>query len=263
MNTSFFVYLNMTDFFCIIISLLVTHIAMCQDSIIVEHWEDNKPKKVEYYRENNSKKVKVKESLFYTDGKLWEERIYDTPAKTAVLIRYDTKGNEELSIPLNERGYMDGLYIKKYPNGQKAQEGIYSDGKRKDLWKYWYESGKLEKEIIFKEGCAETEIEWWENGNKRREKDRRGTITHYHENGNKRSLMTNCRNYKLYTYWDDNGTKRKESKITDNETLIINAWTRDGKRTVAKGNGYVDIIDGELGIPMRINYKEGRVEQSK
>ena len=63
-----------------------------------------------------SKKQKIKEELFFRDGK------------------------------------PDGGYTYWYSNGQKKIEGSYEEGKKDGEWRGWYENGKKEFERYYKDG---------------------------------------------------------------------------------------------------------------
>jgi antitoxin component YwqK of YwqJK toxin-antitoxin module len=248
----------MLKFYLTIVVLFISLTTMAQDSTYIEYWKNLRIKRVVHYVNENNHMIKLTDSLFYTDGTLWEKRVYNPSSKTILLTRYDYYGKPELTIPLNENGNMEGLYTKHYSNGQRSEEGMYANGKREGIWKYWYASGKQEKEILFEKNFPFTETEWWENGNKRKEKDASETVILYHENGQKESVTTRSKEGQSYTRWDEQGRKREESTLIGYEIVLINAWDEKGKQIITNGTGYLDITDGELGLPMRIYYKKGK-----
>ena len=53
-------------------------------------------------------------------------------------------------------------------NNRLKEEGIYREGVKSGLWKYWYATGKLFSKGIFRNGLKTgVWIEWHENGNKK------------------------------------------------------------------------------------------------
>jgi antitoxin component YwqK of YwqJK toxin-antitoxin module len=44
----------------------------------------------------------------------------------------------------------DGLHVKYYDNGQKAEEGLFKDGKLDGLWTDWHENGQKREERHYK-----------------------------------------------------------------------------------------------------------------
>ena len=43
----------------------------------------------------------------------------------------------------------EGIFRGYYENGNLKEEGYYQDGKKKNLWKYYSEDGKIIKEEVF------------------------------------------------------------------------------------------------------------------
>ena len=57
-----------------------------------------------------------------------------------------------------------------YPNGRKAQEELYENGKRHGLSVHWHEHGKKNAEGNHKNGKLNgMYVMWWENGQKMNE----------------------------------------------------------------------------------------------
>ena len=91
----------MSNLYLTLIFLLLASIANAQDSVYVEYWDNQHVKNIKYFTFRNHRTIPMKDSLFYTDGTLWQERVYHPSTKTFTLTRYDRHGNHELIIPLN------------------------------------------------------------------------------------------------------------------------------------------------------------------
>ncbi len=248
----------MFKLFYIIAFLFCSHVAMSQDSTVLDYWENDKPKLVEYYKKEGQKKILLSENLYYTNGALWERITYNASDKTSLLIRYDINGKEKERMPFNEKGSLHGLYTQTYSNGNKVKEGTYINGKAEGLICFWYESGKKERETFYRNDSIISEKEWWENGNKRKEEDSVGTITFYHENGKIQSLLVNTKQGQSYIYWNETGLKREEQKVVNGNYYLMNYWNDKGKQTIKNGNGYWEGLDGEIGILIRVYYRKGK-----
>ena len=69
----------------------------------------------------------------------------------------------------NETNPYTGIYLCKFDNGQKEQEGRYKDGILIGKWTVWYESGQKKSEENYKNGKLDGKSTWW---NKRGQKIR-------------------------------------------------------------------------------------------
>ena len=169
-----------------------------------------------------------------------------------------------------------------YENGNKKSEGridFFSNEIGK--WKYWYESGRIkflfyndpkfnetvvlytswfengqkEDEVFFthieeeieEKGLLGKNIEWYENGNKKREQDiivykkypiteryiyKNGLVINWYENGVKKSQGSRFdygHKIGLWTEWYKSGKKRSE-EVYEFENLLISRkeWDEDG-----------------------------------
>ena len=86
-----------------------------------------------------------------------------------------------------------GVAVKKYPNGQKMNEGTHKDGKWHGLWTEWYENGQKKWEETWKDGNLVTATVWKPNGEKCPDTNvvnGNGIMCWYHDNGQKRGEAT-------------------------------------------------------------------------
>ena len=58
-----------------------------------------------------------------------------------------------------------GVAVKKYPNGQKMNEGTHKDGKWHGLRTRWWNNGQKMGEITYKDGKPISVKEWDKDGN--------------------------------------------------------------------------------------------------
>lgn len=54
-----------------------------------------------------------------------------------------------------------GLYESYHPNGQKAHEGHYIEGKLNGPWKSWYPNGQAWKDLVYKNDMEEGTVREW------------------------------------------------------------------------------------------------------
>lgn len=70
---------------------------------------------------------------------------------------------------LNGVPYTGSCY-ENYPSGKKGLEGNYKDGKRDDVWTWFYENGTKKRETNYRGGKENgLQIIWYKNGQKRSE----------------------------------------------------------------------------------------------
>jgi len=104
------------------------------------------------------------------------------------------------------------------------EEGVYDDGKKDGLWKYWDKKGIKEKEIIFEKG---DDILWSffaPNGNKTRE----GQMEDGKEEG-------------VWTFYDENGIKERETEYkSGKEDGIYSPWYDNGQKQSKARNSLVE-----------------------
>ena len=66
------------------------------------------------------------------------------------------QGADEMTTG-TQGGFIDGLHIKKHPNGQKRSEGKYKDDIKVGKWTYWYENGQITKTGKYRNGVMKGE----------------------------------------------------------------------------------------------------------
>ena len=58
-----------------------------------------------------------------------------------------------------------GVTVRKYPNGQKKEEGTFKDGKLHGLETGWYSNGQKSWETTYEDGQLISRKDWDEDGN--------------------------------------------------------------------------------------------------
>ena len=81
---------------------------------------------------------------------------------------YELHPNGQKAAEFNyKNGKFDGLLIRWDENGNKYMEGNYKDGKEDGLWVWWYENGQKAAEVNWKNGKQDgLNLDWHENGQK-------------------------------------------------------------------------------------------------
>ncbi len=142
--------------------------------------------------------------------------------------------------------YIDGEFKEYYPSGQLWRLYSYFEGFLSGPWYMYYEDGVKQAEGVHKEDRKIGTLHlWWPNGNMKEERTyvndtANGKSIFWYENGTK---MMEGNQFPLdnkigsWEFWWDNGTKQKESEFVNGMELVHNAWTRDGKIMVEKGEG--------------------------
>lgn len=104
------------------------------------------------------------------------------PEKTTVQAKQDT------TPPGN------GIYEKKYANGQVSLRGEMRNGKREGVWVSYYENGQLWSQNEYVNGMRQGKtVTWYPNGQKRFE----GSYTNDKQTG-------------TWKFWEENGKLAKE-----------------------------------------------------
>jgi len=115
--------------------------------VVEETWPNGSPKTVKFFS-NDSKKVLLKEVLYYEDSTKRQEGEYKNGERTGLWTYWYPNGNK-WSQGVYENGIENGLKTTWYENGQKYYEGNLKDGNRVGLWKFWDKDGKLLKQIDY------------------------------------------------------------------------------------------------------------------
>lgn len=150
----------------LVISLILI-LAGCKEKLSQETtltWPDGSPQKVSFYRVNGDKKDKVKEILYYQNGKKEMEGEFAGSKKDGVWTSWFENGKIQ-SEGFFKNDLRNGKAVVWRENGFKYYEGTYSMGKLHGTWVSYdtdgsrltetlFEYGKKVKEINFKQNAA-------------------------------------------------------------------------------------------------------------
>ncbi|MFT5701141.1 MAG: hypothetical protein ACI8ZB_004030 [Desulforhopalus sp.] len=71
---------------------------------------------------------------------------------TVSFVSWDKEGNKVDEGDYSINGKMIGNWVSWHPNGVKASEGLYSDGKPVGVYRSWHKNGKLASQGQYKDG---------------------------------------------------------------------------------------------------------------
>lgn len=110
-------------------------------------------------------------------------------------------------------GYKSGKWIRWHPNGQKEFEGSFEKGTLVGTYTLWHDNGRMQEQGVYKNG------------------QRDGLWTKWHLNGQKQSelIYKNGKPDQVYKAWHENGAQFQEATFVDGQP--------EGKYTVWHDNG--------------------------
>ena len=108
-----------------------------------------------------------------------------------------------------------------YPNGVLKEKGAMFLGLKEGIWKCYFESGAIEKEIDYKNNIKNgIYYRWFENGNL--------AIEALYKNGN---LIG------MWKEYHENGQLKEVGKYVDSEYTPIDFWDEMGNQLLKNGTG--------------------------
>ncbi|MBE9467555.1 MAG: hypothetical protein IMY72_04420 [Bacteroidetes bacterium] len=136
------------------IVILLIFITACTSKVekrVVSTFNDNKPKKIEYYKIKSNRKIVVKEEEYYSNGQLKMTGGYYKNKRDGKWIVWYEDGKK-----WSEGYFKNGLRDKEstiwYENGNKQMHGFYKNGKTDKTWIFWNKQEEKVKEVVFKDG---------------------------------------------------------------------------------------------------------------
>jgi len=163
---------------------------------------------------------------------------------------------------VHKDGPYDGLAARYHPNGTKAWQGAYRDGKQHGPWNGWHDDGKQHYEQVFRAGTRHGRFrQWYGDGKLQWEgtySDDRpiGLFRYFHENGQMKSEVDHGTGEGEHSIveWDENGTKREQGSYHDE--LKVGTWrTWDGAGRLATEHEY----NAAGGLYRVTRYENGKV----
>ena len=144
------------------------------------------------------------------DGVIYSQVVEYNTINTNII--FYNNGQLKVMGMYDENGNSDGLYTKWFENGKKQSEITYKDGEIDGLFTVWYENGRKKSENTWVYGKMD------------------GLQTDWYENGNKKNQLTPKDNKPdgLWTQWYENGQKKYENNYKDGEVNYQKEWNKDG-----------------------------------
>ncbi|NLJ82253.1 MAG: hypothetical protein GX330_03910 [Bacteroidales bacterium] len=142
-----------TKVFFILFSFVLLAIA-CQhkktETIVLESWEDGKPRKeIEYIIEDDGKKTPYKETSYHQNEEKFIEGTYDKKQERDGKWTSWFDDGKKNSQGYYKNGKLHGEYTVWYPNEKIHYTGQYKNGEQTGNWKFYDEKGNLLRELEF------------------------------------------------------------------------------------------------------------------
>lgn len=99
-----------------------------------------------------------------SDEELYYQPNQETPYTGWVKAYYDTEDEDIRSLFQVRNGKRHGPATRWYDNGQKSEEGTYTEGKVDGAWTFWHSNGQKRAEGTFTDGVGIGWTAWTEDG---------------------------------------------------------------------------------------------------
>jgi antitoxin component YwqK of YwqJK toxin-antitoxin module len=119
-----------------------------QQSVVEESYPDGSPKKVCLYIGRGENRQMIRETTYYSNGKLQMDGTYKNNQRDGQWIYWYENGSK-WSEGFFREGKNDGKRLTYFENGKIRYEAYYKDGVRAGKWKFFDEKGKLLQEIDY------------------------------------------------------------------------------------------------------------------
>lgn len=112
-------------------------------------------------------KVDGVSKYWYDNGQLQKEHYYIKGLRNATWKDYYKSGKVQFIQPFNNKGQYHGTLVSFFENGQKRIEQILENGQNIDgvSYKVWFEDGKIDSELTYKNGRMIVRKNWSNSGN--------------------------------------------------------------------------------------------------
>lgn len=117
---------------------------------IAESYPDGSSKVERTYKDQDGKRILVKEVLYYPNHQKYMEGEYRNNKRHGLWISWYQNGNVWSKGEFDE-GVEEGIRVVYHENGQKYYEGKFKNGKKSGIWKFWDEKGRPVREVDFDE----------------------------------------------------------------------------------------------------------------
>ena len=119
-----------------------------EQKVIEDTYPDGSPKRVCIYKGKGQNREMVRETTYYENKQMQMDGAFQDGKRSGLWISWYENGKKWSEGNFKD-GQEEGLRTTYYENGQKRYEGLFRDGVRTGDWKFWDESGKLVKTIMY------------------------------------------------------------------------------------------------------------------
>lgn len=163
------------------------------------------------------------------------------PDKAAGLVRYTAWNDPGTKIEEGQykNAIKEGLWVTWHPNGKKAEEQTFSEGKRNGTRSLWFDNGQMNFQVRYVNNKAHGKwVGWHRNGKQAVEVEyvdgkEVGPLTAWHETGQLRHQGYYSRSGKkegAWISWHRNGIKAEETRFVDGkENGATTLWYDNGQ----------------------------------
>ncbi|MEI7594311.1 MAG: hypothetical protein WCK02_01085 [Bacteroidota bacterium] len=113
-----------------------------EQKVTEKTFENGSPKVVSVYNDKDTKKDKLEEISYHSNGKVFTQGKFKNQQKDGLWTSFYPNGIK-WSETLFKEGLSEGKTTTWYDNGKLRYEGVYAKGKPSGIWKYWDLNGKL------------------------------------------------------------------------------------------------------------------------
>ncbi|OAD39449.1 toxin-antitoxin system YwqK family antitoxin [Polaribacter atrinae] len=149
---------------------------------------------------------------WYDNGQLQKEHYYIKGLRNGTWKDYYKSGKIQFIQPFNNKGQYHGTLVSFFENGQKRMEQILENGQNIDgvSYKVWFENGKIDSELTYRDGRMIVRKNWGKSGN---------VVNHevFNEKTNRlKKLESPTKKNERPTIYKSNGGNSVKSKISTN-----------------------------------------------
>ncbi|PZR29059.1 MAG: hypothetical protein DI538_24325 [Azospira oryzae] len=178
----------------------------------------------------------------FANGDTSAIRIYEYGRLNGPYQVYHEKGK------LSERGtyrvdLMNGEWESYDDNNKLISKGTYKEGITAGEWKFWKTDGTLREELVYEANGLMKIINSWDTLGTQIVKNGNGVYKTFYPDGTLSEVGNVKDGYKsgLWKRYYENGQLQEEGEFNRDQYKVINAWDKNAKQMVVKGEGrYVE-----------------------
>ena len=133
---------------CMVIAFIAVACGPDLERVVEDTHADGSPRLVNYYRDDNGTREKVRVEAFYEDGSKRYVGEFADGKRNGHWAYWYENGNK-WSEGYFKDDLRDGFGTTWHENGKKHYEGSYKEGIRVGVWKFYSTEGELVKELDY------------------------------------------------------------------------------------------------------------------